>query len=564
MKKVFSILLTVVMLLGLVSVLAGCGEDDNVVSEIVDGKFDPPIRITWAYPYIGSGQETVDAHRDKDGNPDWTNADTSWTRLAREEYGIKMNLEWEVNESGAFMERLNNQIFLGEIPDFVNVLFGDIATDYIKKLYTQDLIAPIDEQIEQYACKLYKDTIDYVGKQVFYSATYDGKIYALPHIVVGNSMNVVYWIRSDWLDNVGKKVPTNYDEFIDVIKAFSNQDPDMNNTKDTYGLVINLSDGAANSNLFFNMWDAYPGFWVLNESTGKLEFGSIQPEMKTALAELRDLYASGCIYSFDEDALALTGGCYVGVTSGKAGVIEATTNYVNVFKDLKRGNPDVDFIPVNLFSATGNELKASASTNTFRQYVVSKKCKYPAVSVILMNMYCDIAYRAEDEMDIQEEYCYSADGTKHYYNISPCITQYYVEGNSIAARIADALETGNTSGLKQGQDLQVYNNVKNYLETGNLDNWYWERMYGIGGANLLVANNGVEYVRTLYQGASTNGMIEFGGTLNGLVTQTFYDIVSGVAELDTFDTMVEQWYDQGGRQITDEVNEWYSAMTGNN
>ncbi|MBQ3824111.1 MAG: hypothetical protein II808_02760, partial [Clostridia bacterium] len=183
MKKLISVLLVLAMLLGLAAALSACGGEEDVVSEIIDGRFEPPIRITWAYPFIGSGQETIDAHRDKNGNPDWTNGDTSWTRYARDHYGIKMTLEWEVNEAGAFMQRLNNQIFLGEIPDFLNVLYGDYAADYIKKLYMQELITDIGDEIEEYACKAYKDTMNYVGDQVFYAATYGGKIYALPHIV---------------------------------------------------------------------------------------------------------------------------------------------------------------------------------------------------------------------------------------------------------------------------------------------------------------------------------------------------------------------------------------------
>ena len=563
MKKLISVLLALAMLLGLVAALSACGGEEDVVSEIIDGRFEPPIRITWAYPFIGSGQETIDAHRDKNGNPDWTNGDTSWTRYARDHYGIKMTLEWEVNEAGAFMQRLNNQIFLGEIPDFLNVLYGDYAADYIKKLYMQELITDIGDEIEEYACKAYKDTMDYVGDQVFYAATYGGKIYALPHIVVGNSMNTVYWIRSDWLDNVGKSVPANYDEFIDVLKAFANQDPDMNGVRDTYGLAINLLDGGANSIMYFNMFDAFPGHWVENKSTGKLEFGTVQPEMKTALGVLRELYAAGCVYSLDADPYALTNGCYVGITSNKAGVMEGTNNYVNAFKDLKKQNPDVDFAPVTIMSATGGPLRRSASTNTFRQYVVSKECKYPAVAVILMNMYCDLSPIVAEDMDMQEEFMYSADARYHFYNLAPCITQLYVEGPTLADRVTDALITGNTDGLYQS-DLQVYNGVVNYLETGNVDSWYYERMYGIGGAVLKVqqADENVELVRTLYQGASTDGMLEHGGELNGLLTQTFFDIVSGAAELDTFDTMVEQWYDGGGRRITDEVNEWYDMMNG--
>lgn len=560
-KRITAILLTVVMLIGCLGMLASCTEPE-IQSEVIDGKYSPTVKVTWAYPFVGSGQETVDHHKDADGNPDWTTGDTSWTRLAKSNYGIDLKLEWEIHEGGAYIQKLDNAILLGEIPDYVNCLYDVLAINYVSKLYNADLIQPIDEMIELYACEDYKNTIELVGDQVFYSATFGGKIYALPHIVVGNSKNVVWWIRQDWLDAVNKSVPTSWDDFKDVMIAFAKQDPDGNNIDDTYGLGINLLDAGSLNNMIFNTFGAYPDQWVLNEETGKLEYGSIQPEMKTALAELRNLYAAGGIYPITEDENALYGG-YNGVLQGKAGCLEATTNYVNVFKNLKRQNSEFEMTSFTLFMEDGSDPVISSSLNTFRQYVVSKACKYPAVSVLLMNMFCEIEAAAEDDIAIQEEYCYSADGTAHYYNLAPAITQRTTGDNSgIAQRIKEALETGDESVLKAGQDTQVYNNVKNYLETGNVNNWYWERMYGIDGANLKVADADYERFATLYQGAETESMLEFNTGLKGMLTVGFAQIIIGEMELDYFDVLVTEYYNQGGNEITADVNTWYSAMTG--
>ncbi|WJH36557.1 extracellular solute-binding protein [Paenibacillus sp. CC-CFT747] len=46
---------------------------------------------------------------------------------------------------------------------------------------------------------------------------------------------VSYYIRQDWLDKLGLKAPTTYDEYVNVLKAFTNNDPDGNGKKDTYG-----------------------------------------------------------------------------------------------------------------------------------------------------------------------------------------------------------------------------------------------------------------------------------------------------------------------------------------
>jgi putative aldouronate transport system substrate-binding protein len=44
-----------------------------------------------------------------------------------------------------------------------------------------------------------------------------------------------YYIRKDWLDKLGLKIPQSYDEYVKVLKAFRNDDPDGNGKKDTYG-----------------------------------------------------------------------------------------------------------------------------------------------------------------------------------------------------------------------------------------------------------------------------------------------------------------------------------------
>ncbi|MEJ7839840.1 MAG: extracellular solute-binding protein, partial [Thermomicrobiales bacterium] len=51
-------------------------------------------------------------------------------------------------------------------------------------------------------------------------------------------------VRQDWLDNLGLEVPTTLDEYLAVMKAFTEQDPDGNGRNDTYGWTGSVnSDG---------------------------------------------------------------------------------------------------------------------------------------------------------------------------------------------------------------------------------------------------------------------------------------------------------------------------------
>ena len=53
---------------------------------------------------------------------------------------------------------------------------------------------------------------------------------------------------------------------------------------------------------------------------------------------------------------------------------------------------------------------------------------------------------------------------------------------------------------------------------------------------------------------NTEGMTAYNATLNQMRNETIVNIITGAAELDTFDECVEQWYEMGGAQITEEVN----------
>lgn len=75
----------------------------------------------------------------------------------------------------------------------------------------------------------------------------NGKFYAIPRL---NHFSVDDWstdngmqVRKDWMENVGiTKEPENMDEFIELMKAFVEKDPDQNGKKDTIGLTCYNAD----------------------------------------------------------------------------------------------------------------------------------------------------------------------------------------------------------------------------------------------------------------------------------------------------------------------------------
>lgn len=72
----------------------------------------------------------------------------------------------------------------------------------------------------------------------------DGQYYAIPRIsfldpVLG-STDAAMIVRRDWMDNLGLQDPENLDEFVALMAAFANNDPDGNGFDDTIGYNVNF------------------------------------------------------------------------------------------------------------------------------------------------------------------------------------------------------------------------------------------------------------------------------------------------------------------------------------
>ena len=67
-------------------------------------------------------------------------------------------------------------------------------------------------------------------------------------------------MRIDWLENLGMDVPTNWDEFVAVLEAFTFGDPDGNGENDTIGMTLPFVTGLE--------FDYYNRF-IMQNSTGR-------------------------------------------------------------------------------------------------------------------------------------------------------------------------------------------------------------------------------------------------------------------------------------------------------
>jgi putative aldouronate transport system substrate-binding protein len=63
-----------------------------------------------------------------------------------------------------------------------------------------------------------------------------------------------------------------------------------------------------------------------------------------------------------------------------------------------------------------------------------------------------------------------------------------------------------------------------------------------------------------FYGSSPQSMLDNTAILEKLFLDYALKIVSGEIPVEKYDEFVTEWYAQGGKQITDDVNAWYASF----
>ncbi|MDF2924747.1 MAG: transporter substrate-binding protein [Paenibacillaceae bacterium] len=190
----------------------------------------------------------------------------------------KLGIELKQNVFMGTLDDYNNQLNVrlatSDMPDLFFVSSRTMLKDYAEKGILLDL-TPYMDQLKDYAQYAGADSVD-AGKV-------NGKQFGIVKPQAPNQIS--YWIRKDWLDKLGMKVPTTLDEFYETAKAFLEKDPDGNGKNDTYALT------GTGIGTFSPLFGAYG---TLNPGTIMIKDGKVistyqDPAMKEALAYIKKL-----------------------------------------------------------------------------------------------------------------------------------------------------------------------------------------------------------------------------------------------------------------------------------
>ena len=210
-------------------------------------------------------------------------------QLLEEATGTHVN--WIIPPSSGYEEKFNLMIASGELPD---VIFTQWDQKGVKQYIEDEVLVDLSPYVAEYMpnftafCKANPE----IAREFVYDG---GKIYTIP-MVRENTKLCIYTgpiIRTDWLEKLNLKTPTNAEELYNVLKAFKTQDPNGNGQADEIPMSTVGSKGGLGLNALLFMFGTTNGFYV---EDGKVKYGIMEKgNFDEGLAYIAKLYKEGLI-----------------------------------------------------------------------------------------------------------------------------------------------------------------------------------------------------------------------------------------------------------------------------
>ncbi len=247
-------------------------------------KYPAPFQTVTQTP--GTGGTVKLAHlsdvRIKDHN------DNKYWQELENRLGTKLDVT--LIPGAAYAERMATMIAGGDFPDLVFLLA--LLYPQISEFQVQGAFTDVTQYLDGDARNAFPN-LAAMPSYAFENSKLNGVLYGVPSptTLQPNAL----WYRDDWLQTVGTQPPTNADEFLQMITAFAQNDPDGNGNNDTYGTSFERLD-AVSQRFIHSMFrvGAEGDGWIVNPD-GTFTHAIETPEFKAALEYARSVWSQALV-----------------------------------------------------------------------------------------------------------------------------------------------------------------------------------------------------------------------------------------------------------------------------
>jgi putative aldouronate transport system substrate-binding protein len=299
---------------------------------------------------------------------------TNWMTKQLEEQG-NFELSFEVYPAGEMLQKVELMVMAGgkDLPD---IIIGPISIGTATKYGQAGMIIPVNAYYRNSAYWSKRASEDLDIDPLKYITSYDGNIYGLYGINV--SLNNSYNngrinIFEPWLETLGLKMPETTDEFLEVLRAFRDKDPNRNGQKDEIPLIsFNTNMG---TNFLYALMTPFiytqVNFWLVEN--GKIDVSFNKPGWREGIRYCKQLVDEGLLspLSFTQDQSQMT--ALISPDPPRVGVVNRISLSNLGANDKKRRQ----YVPIP-------PLRGPAGRQSFYQpqlpdlrMIITKNCKNP-------------------------------------------------------------------------------------------------------------------------------------------------------------------------------------------
>lgn len=371
----------------------------------------------------------------------------------QEDTGI--TIEWEAVPSVGLTEKINLILSGSDLPD---AFWDCISNDMISVYMGQDLLIPVND-LEQYMPNLQKIYEEHPEYKALATAP-DGNRYGFPYIeemygLVRTPGPLL--INKDWLDKVGKEVPTTIDEWVDCLRAFKEAgDLNGNGVNDEIPFTLGLASTDP-----YDSYDSFNRFCMAfgmptsagdNRSDdnmgivdGKVTFTAADPAYRETAKFFQQLYEEDLI---DINAFSPAPnpryGLYWDQLKGDTAIYGCFSVW-SVQNDMPNANVRNQYVPVpRLEGPKGKmgEVNNNSEMQRAARFVITSACKYPEVLARMVD------YMYTPEMSIACNW--SPEGYVYHYDENGKMVFQIENGNVVVPEPWSSITevSNNTRGTK--------------------------------------------------------------------------------------------------------------------
>jgi putative aldouronate transport system substrate-binding protein len=346
---------------------------------------------------------------------DW---ETNWYTRQIEEKG-NYDLSFEVYPGGEMNQKVELMVMAGgaDLPD---VLIGGFGIATVTKYGQAGMIIPTNIYYQNSAYYINEAKKDLSVDPEKYVTSYDGNIYGMYGIL--ESLNNQYsngrmTIYEPWLQKLGLNMPQTLDEFLNVLRAFRDRDPNGNGQRDEIPLM-SYRDMMGSNYLYTLMMPfiyTQPNFWTVDNNRIDVAFN--KPAWRDGIRYSKQLLDEGLLspLSFTQDATQMT--ALISPDPTQVGVVVRGSLSNLGATDKKR----TEYTMVPPLQGPAGKQSLWMPILPGIAMLITKNCKIPESAFMMGDLF------AEEEMAVSNHY-----GEKGVdWTDAPAGSRGYVEGYAV-------------------------------------------------------------------------------------------------------------------------------------